>query len=228
MKVTFGMNELDAFLDGFEPGYFTTFYGSRFGYYLSKLLCVRAQLPQEHNGLDSKVVFIDGGNSFDPYVVSAIAQQHGLDPQGVLEKIFISRAFTAYQLTSLVFEKLNEALEKSESKVVVISDIISLFLDRDVPKTESKDIFNRLATYLARLALDKQLLILATHYPRWESKRSIFLEAMLLGRSDIVIRLAERYGAVKLGIVKHPYLEPKEFLFHFNGNRLTLKDFIEV
>lgn len=230
MRIVFGIEELDSFLGGFEPGYFATLYGSWFGYYLSKLLCVRAQLPCGLGGLDSEVVFVDGGNSFDPYIVSNLARQHSLDPQGALERIFISRAFTAYQLASLVLEKLNEVLEKLKSRVVVVSDIIHLFMDRDVPKIESRDIFNRMVTFLAKLASDRRLLILATHFPRWRSRRSVFLEETLFGRSDIVIRLADVYNSVKMAIVKHPLLEQREAVFRFNSfdNNLTLDDFIEV
>jgi hypothetical protein len=57
-------------------------------------------------GLASNVVFIDGGITFRLYRIAKLAQLHGLNAEEVLQRIFISRAFTAYQLTSLVMEKL--------------------------------------------------------------------------------------------------------------------------
>jgi len=100
-------------------------------------------LPFKKGGLNSRVVYVDGGNTFDPYAVSAIAQEYGLEPKSVLEKILISRAFTAYQLTALVFEKLEEALKRYRSKLVIVSDITRLFLDRDVPKIRAVTSFSK-------------------------------------------------------------------------------------
>lgn len=152
MKLTFGVGEFDQLLDGFELGQFVVFYGSRLSHVLSELLCVRAQLSYELGGLNSSAIFVDGGNVFDPYTLSLFSRLHNLDPREALEKIYISRAFTAYQLTSLIFEKMQKALKKFESKLVVVSDISGLFLDRDVPKTEARDIFNSLTVYLSDFA----------------------------------------------------------------------------
>ena len=90
-------------------------------------------------GLGTNVVFVDGGNTFRLYDISTIAQSYDLDPGTVLEKIFISRAFTAYQLTSLVLERLQKAIDTYNSKLVILSNLAQLYLDKDVPKKEAKE-----------------------------------------------------------------------------------------
>jgi len=148
-RLGFGLENIDPLFPGFVLGDFGVLYGLPTCLTLSLLLCVRCQLPEEHGGLGSPVVLVDGGNTFDLYGVSGIAQQYGMDPKGVLEQIFISRAFTAYQLTSLIMNSLKLAADKFKAKLVVISDIIGLYLDRDVPKTEAKDVFNKLTLSLS-------------------------------------------------------------------------------
>ncbi len=65
---------------------------------LSHLLCVRAINPLPP-GLDSDVVFVDGGNVFDAYPVSRHAFSLGLDQEKTKLRIHLSRAFTHHQLS---------------------------------------------------------------------------------------------------------------------------------
>ncbi len=230
MKLTHGIKELDAFLGGFEPSQFIVLYGSRLCHVISELLCVRVQLLHELEGLNSSVIFVDGGNVFDPYAVSFFSQLYNLDPEVTLRNIFVSRAFTAYQLASLIFEKLPEALERFKSSFIVVSDITSLFLDPDVPKTEARDIFNRLAVYLSDLASKSDAIILATQVPQVPSRRSVFLDSALHGRAHVLLKLQDRHGILRFALMKHPTLMPGSVELAWNafGNVVTLKEFLEV
>jgi len=165
------------------------------------------------------VVYIDGGNTFDPYAISAIAQEYGLDPRSVLEKVSVSRAFTAYQLTALVFEKLEEALKRYRAKLVVISDITGLFLDRDVPKIEGKDIFLKMTRHLLDLASKRRAVVVASYFPRPYSSRNLFLESVLLARANTVVRFKESRGGFKFVVEDHPRIKPSTVDFPSNEVR---------
>src|SRR4030043_930546 len=103
--LSLGFPTLDEVFPGFEPGDFTVLQGNVASSMIFAL-SVRAQLPRGNGGLDSSTVFIDGGNSFSPYEVSESARDYGLDCKAALERVYVSRAFTAYQLSSLILEKL--------------------------------------------------------------------------------------------------------------------------
>jgi len=182
-------------------------------------------LPFKKGGLNSRVVYIDGRNTFDPYAISAIAQQYGLEPKCALEKILISRAFTAYQLTALVFEKLETVLKRYRSKLVIVSDITGLFLDRDVPKVEGIDVFMKMVRHLLDLASRRRVVIVASYFPRRYSSTSLFLESVLLGRASIVIGLKESRGVFKLALEKHPSIKP--LAIDFQSNAVTMDMFME-
>ncbi|MFQ5759172.1 MAG: hypothetical protein ACE5IF_05800, partial [Candidatus Bathyarchaeia archaeon] len=148
------------------------------------------------------------------------------EPKFVLEKILISRAFTAYQLTALVFEKLEEALKRYRSKLVIVSDITGLFLDHDVPKTEGTDIFMKMVQCLLDLASRRQAVIVASYFPRRYSSRSLFLESVLLGRASTVIGVKESRGALKFVLENHPSIKP--FAIDFPSNAVTMDMFMEA
>ena len=65
---------------GFALGDFAVLQGSSV-MSLASLLCVKAQLPPQLGGLQSSVVFIDGGNTFRLYQIAQSAQIHHLDPK---------------------------------------------------------------------------------------------------------------------------------------------------
>jgi len=220
-----GIPKLDEVFHGFQRGDFAVLVGRPLCTLLLFLLSVRCQLPFRKGGLNSRAVYIDGGNRFDLYAVSAIAQEYGLEPRAVLEKILISRAFTAHQLTELVFEKLEQILKRYRSRFVVISDITELFLDRDVPKTEGRNIFLKMAHHLSEIASGRRAVIVTSYTPRPYSSESLFLESILLGRASIVIRFNESQCGLKFTLEEHPNIKP--YSLDVPSNAVTMDMFVE-
>ncbi len=114
---------------GFRAGDFAVLYGPQSLTSLTSLLCVRAQLPTKHGGLESNVVFIDCANSSSLSNIEHTVQLQHLDAKTALERVHNMRVYTAYRLTSLIMEKLQEAVENFDAKIVVISDIARPFLN---------------------------------------------------------------------------------------------------
>jgi len=224
--LSFGLPRTDNVFPGFRMGDFAVLHGHPLCKTLSFLLSVRCQLPKREGGLNSSVIYVDGGNTFNPYAVSAIAQEYELDPRAALERVFVSRAFTAYQLSALIFETLENALRQYRSKLVLISDITNLFLDRDVPKKESMEIFNKSVIYLSDLVARRNIIIIATCFPRWHSKTCVFLESVLFGRAGIVMKVRDSKGRLQFALERHPFLKP--FTIDVLPNAVTLERFVEA
>jgi len=177
-------------------------------------------------GLETNVLFVDGGNSFRLYDVSSFAQTCELDPQEVLGKIFVSRAFTAHQLTSLVLEQLQNAIQKYESKLVILSNLAQLFLDRNIPKKEAQEIFLQLTAYLADFARKNRVILVASQPPCLWSKRSRFFEEVLCGRANVVASIRKFRSRPYFALEKHPIF--KLGRVEFPSEEVTLADFMEV
>jgi len=124
----FDIEKLDSILNFLRPGQVVGIVG----YHCQNLierLSVRAQLPKKHGGLDSNVIIIDGGNSSDPYLSINFARQYGLQVDDTLSRIITSRAFTVYQLWSIVIHELQDIISRYGAKFVVISDLLYMFSD---------------------------------------------------------------------------------------------------
>jgi len=218
------MSSIDDLFGGFAEGDFAVFYGMPTVLPLSLLLAVRAQLPFQLGGLETNVIFVDGGNSFRLYQVSRIAQLHQLDPRQVLERIYISRAFTAYQMTSLILERLNESI-RLRSKLVIISDIVGLYLDKDIPSREAKEVFSQLTLYLSRFSQENGLIVIVTCLPHYDSRRGSFFRAMACGRANVALSVKPSKFGQRLFLEKHPSF--RLGCVEFSSENLTLDQFME-
>jgi len=224
--LSFNMQNVDSLFPGFMQGDFAVIYGLPSVLTLSLLLAVRAQLPYQLGGLESSTVFIDGGNTFRLYKVSQLARLHHLRPREVLQRIFISRAFTAHQMTAIILDKLEESVTKYDARLVIISDYPGLYLDKDIPPEESKEVFSQVATYLSKFAEEKNVILLATSLPHYYSRRSTFFHAVACARSNITISVKKKSAypfEKQFALEKHPIF--KLGSVDFPSENLTLNDF---
>jgi len=158
---------------------------------LSERLCVQAQLPESRGGFNTSVIFIDGGNVFDPYLIADYSRRYGVGIGHVLRNIKVSRAFTSYQLTSLIMEKLPLALKTYGSKVVIVADISRLFQASDMEEKDARRTFNKLSIFLSNLARRENILIVATCLHPGTTRRPPQLETYLVSRADMCIDVPE-------------------------------------
>jgi DNA repair protein RadA len=130
-----GSENFDRFLNGgFETQAITELVGE-YGSGKSQIchtLCVAAnQLVENSRHNDDKhsatgnIIFIDSENTFRADRVHQIAEQRGLDPLPILEKIFHCTVYSSEHLESVV-DDLDKSIEQYNAKIVIIDSIISL------------------------------------------------------------------------------------------------------
>ena len=215
---------VDGLFPGFAPGDFALLHGSPSVTSLTSLLCVRAQLPVQLGGLDGNVIFIDCGNTFAPDSITRLAQLNHLNATQARKHIFNFGAFTAYQLTSLIMEKLEKKIVTCNAKLVVISDIASLFLDKDIQNEEAQRVYSQIVNCLSNLTKKHQIIVVATHLPHEDSIRNSVLREITLTKATTVLSYFKTKYTRELNLEKHPtYIlgtaEPP-------SENLTLTDFI--
>jgi len=74
-----------------------------------------------------RIYYIGGGYGADPFVMARILRMQRGGPMHVLERVMIARAFTAYQMDSLVRESLQDL--PSPPELLIVSAMDSLFSD---------------------------------------------------------------------------------------------------
>lgn len=203
-KFTFNTLEVDYLFPGFTPGEFAVIYGSPSVTQLASLLCVRAQLPTQLGGLSSNVIYIDSGETFTPENITRFAQLNHINAQIARQRILNFSAFTPYQLTSFIMDKLEEKIQACNAKLVVVSDIASLFLDSSITKEEAQKAYSQIISYLVYLAEKHQIIIVATYPAHEGSVRNIALKEMTLSKANTVLSYFKAPYTAELNLEKHP------------------------
>jgi hypothetical protein len=100
-------------------------------------------------GKGIEVIVLDGANRFNAYTVSSFARRVLIPPEKLLKSIRIARAFTCYQMATLMGEQLISLLRREGATellqrrwVILLGPLIS-FLDEDVPEREVRPLFER-------------------------------------------------------------------------------------
>src|SRR5436309_5258231 len=185
---------------------------------LSHLLSVRAVYPLPP-GLDSDVVFVDGGNGFDAYTVSRHAFSLGLDEERTKLRIHLSRAFTHHQLSGLITERLAGAIDQCDARLAIVSDITALYCDPDVKeKREALDLFSKNIRSLAILAEQRKMIIVVTNL----QSRSKAMDDVLARTAHVSAVLQDNGAHTQVNVTRHPFIhEDKTEIVTLDNQTLT-------
>ena len=222
--LSLNIRAVDQLFSGFAEGDFALIQGSSSATALTSLLSVRGQLPTQLGGLNSQVIFIDGGNTLDLYRIAQLARIHYLNPKQVLDNIYISRAFTAYQITSLIMQKLKTTISNTDAKLVIISDLPGFFLDTDLPDIEAEKVFSQVLTYLQNFSKENKIVLITTYLPHKEDKRNTNLHKIAVAKANVVLSLRQTKYSREVSLEKHPTLKLGSIELPFIHT--TLSDFI--
>jgi predicted RNA-binding protein with PIN domain len=204
LRLTFNMSYIDELFPAFQAGDFAVLYGSQNVTFLAAQLCVRAHLPAEQGGLESKVLFVDAANSSSLSSILQVAEQHQMEPRKMQEQIQTLRAYTAYRLHSLIVEKLEQAIKTSGAKLVVISDVMRPFLTENIDDQEARTAYNQIMNYLSNFAKKQGIIIIATNPAQENNARSRMLQEITAAKAGVILRYTKTQYTSDIELEKHP------------------------
>ena len=167
-RLSTGSANLDELLaGGIETWAMTEFYGE-FGSGKTQIchtLCAMVQLPTDQGGLDGGAVYIDTEGTFRPERLAQIAEARGMDPEAVLSKVMVARAYnSAHQ--ELIAKDLGRIIEKNKIKLVIVDSAVAHyraeFLGRGT-LAERQQRLNRFMHQLLRTAEIYNIAIILTN-----------------------------------------------------------------
>lgn len=210
---------LDAFIRGLRPSNVTLIDSAdRMLFDLTHILCVNGV-----STLNKDVVWVDGGNSVNPYEIGRICRRFGLDRTEVLDSIKVARAFTAYQLVSLIDERLEREVERTGAGMAVISCLPDLFQDKELRWSESYALIKRCVERVHEMTRERGLVTVVTNFGLMKILQKKSLKSLLYGTADEIIRIEHAARSLRISLPNRQ----EWMLYHpVPHNQTTLDEFI--
>ncbi len=210
---------LDAFVHGIRPFNIMLIDSSdRLVFDLTHIICINAV-----HDLDQDVVWVDGGNSINPYELGRICKRFGMPRDETLNSINIARAFTAHQLVSLIDSSLEKELDRTHAGTVIISCLPDLFLDKELRWTEAYQLMKRCVETLHHLTRDRGLVTLVTNHGLMKMVSKSSVKNLLYGSADEVLRIENASRALRISLVN---CQRSMLYFPVPHNQTTLEEFM--
>jgi hypothetical protein len=125
-----------------------------------------------------RLCWVDGVNAFDPYAVARLAKRAGRSPKELLARVYVSRAFTCYQLHALVVGRLPRAVSELPADGVVAVGLGATFHDDEVPVTEATALFDEVVRGLERLVAQGVPVLVVNPYLPQDYREPRFAQAL--------------------------------------------------
>jgi hypothetical protein len=144
------------------------------------------------------VVYLDGANTFDPFVIGRVARTRRQPPRKALSLIHVARAFTCHQMERLVSDCLAEALDRYQARMAVLSGLFETLYDEAVRDREVARLWGRMREAIDRLTQrGYAVLCLCPPAPALARGGRPCLD-QLCGQADRVIHVREEQGVIHL------------------------------
>ncbi len=129
LKLSSKVESIDDLLGGgFETQALVEVYGA-FGSGKTQIghqLAVNCTLPMSEGGFDGDVFYIDTEDTFRPERITQMARGHGLDPDQVLSRIHVARAYnSAHQM--LLVDEIKRMSKGLNVKMIIVDSLTSHF-----------------------------------------------------------------------------------------------------
>jgi len=175
-------------------------------------LVFRLSLSAAAHALQSGVVLtlVDGSNRFDAYFLaefarSATARGDGprITPEEMLERIYVSRAFTCYQMEALITERLPAFVNRSRSPVVIVFGLLDTLYDDQAPLFEVRQSLRRIIGALEKLRAEGIAVLLASLDLQPVAGNRAELFPALAGAADSVFSVRTGEGGLRIAREVH-------------------------
>jgi hypothetical protein len=213
-----GLKELDKLIGGFKTGEITYIDGdSSLISNIPNQLCVNT-----YRTFQNDVIYLDGGMCADPYKIAQYARKMEADQREILEHVHISRAFTVYQLATLIQDMLESAIERYKPRTLIIGRFPILYLDSDVPEKEAQTLLRSCLHKIRELTLKYDLVTIFTNLDRKMLTSNRGLREIIYDNVDEVVLMKEDERSTHVNLLKR---EANTVVLHLAKGQLRLQDF---
>ena len=197
--VSSGIAELDNLCGGFKAEELTLVDGnSDMISDLPNQLCVNT-----YRTFRSETIYIDGGMCADPYRIARYARIAELNQHEVLQNVVMSRAFTVYQLSTIIQELLEPIIQKHSPRTLIIGMLPALYLDPEIPVQEARAVLSSDLQKIQDLTSRYQLITVCTNLDLMPLSPSRGLGKQLYDSVSEIVRMKQFEQYTSLELVKN-------------------------
>jgi hypothetical protein len=218
VAVLSGIRELDDILGGFKSGEITFIDGdSSLISNIPNQICVNTYCM-----FHSNIVYIDGGICADPYKISDYARKMEVSQKEVLEHILISRAFTVYQLTTLIQDRLEATIIRYKPLTLIIGRFPILYLDSDVPTKEAQTLLRSNLHKIRELTTKYNLITIFTNLEKKMLPNLRNVRNIMYNNVDETVLMKQAELATGIELINRC---KRSMILHLGDGQLRLEDF---
>jgi len=204
VKISTGVNALDNLLEGgIEAGLTHLFYGDRGLHDDFLRFAVRAQMPTDMGGTGAPVILIDSANMIKIERITDMSYELELEPENVMDRIYITRAFNSSQTYDLIMTQLDSFFSRIPARVLIVTGLPNLYIDEGLTGKGLQQI-SHMAANIMKFTLQRELFTMVSAPC---SPKSKFVPAggrSLASNTQVHIRVEESKSYVRYILAKHP------------------------
>ena len=201
-----GTPTLDSLLDGgFETGLVYLFYGSDRLHGDLLRAAVHAQLPLTSGGFSTPSIMIDSSNMMDMVKLRDFSFQLGLEPESVMDMIYISRAFNSTQTYDLVTNHLDDFFTRIPAKLLILPGLVDLFINEGLDGERTQQMTHMAARINAFTLRHNLVTLISTRLSNRQSKYPP-VGKTLASSAQVHIHVDETPMRAVYSLTKHPSL----------------------
>ncbi|HEU4686618.1 MAG TPA: hypothetical protein VFS39_19075 [Nitrospira sp.] len=142
------------------------------------------------------VVYLDGANTFDAFLIGRLARAKRQEPRKLLSLIHVARAYTNRQMDRLLSDCLGEALERYGARVALLSGLFETIYGRISEDKAAPQHFGRMLDALLRLKRQAVNLVCLCPLPSLIPPASRSCFEQLRTQADRIVAVSEEQGIV--------------------------------
>lgn len=164
-----GIKPLNSLLNGgLELGLTYLFYGDSVIRDILLRIAVHAQLTPERGGRRTPTIIIDSENMVNLQQITHYCDEMGLEPEDVMDNIFVSRAFNSSQTYDLVMTQLETFFERIPAKLLMLPCMADIYYGEGIDAEGNQHLTHmahRLMTFSLRHGITT--IITGSSAPKW-------------------------------------------------------------
>ncbi len=204
VKQTTGITALDNLLEGgIEAGLAHLFYGDRSLHRDFLRFAVQAQMQEEQGGLGTPVIIIDSANMIKIEQITEISYELELEPEEVMDRIYITRAFNSSQTYDIVMHQMESFFSRIPARALMITGLPNLYIEEGMTGEALQQI-SHMASKIMKFTLQRDLFTLVSAPVSEKSHNIPAGGRSLASNCQVHIQVERSKSYVRYVLAKHP------------------------